>query len=198
MSTSHAYLLDSTQARVNPAAGHGARPQAHEYDRRMRPLSAVVSLPLGASRESEFLGRWYQRDATTPVPEAADADPAVAALDRLLLLPPDWDGRRAPAPSRNAIERAREILQIAREVGLVGARVSPDVEGGVALYFFGGGPMEDGGTARQAGVLLSNEGDAASYMRDRTQRGSQVAAVDDGRDGLVRAVEAIRAFVRSE
>jgi len=108
--------------------------------------------------------------------------------------PDDWDGRGSP--QRAAVDIARFILREGGEVGLVSARVSPDVEGGVATYFFGGDRMTDGGWQLQAGVLASNDGEVTLYTRDRSSSGSEVRDLDATEESLREAITRIVTFIR--
>lgn len=169
-------------------------PVGSDYERRWRPMSVAPELR-GASSASEFLERIYERDRLSPLPEAANADPTMEALDLLLVLQAGWDGRKAPAPSREAIRLGRQALEAARGVNLSEARVSPDVEGGVAVYFFGGGRHNDGGWNRQGAIMVSNDTEASLYLRDRAKPGAEVADINADPDGLGRAIERIRQFI---
>lgn len=166
-----------------------------DYANRCRPTMAVPRDLRGASLLSEFFERIYERDRRSPLPEVADADPAVEALDLLLVLQSGWDGRKAPPPSSDAIRVGRHALALARSQGLVHARVTPDIEGGVAVYFFGGGSHSDGGWNLQGAIMVSNEDEATLYLRDRSRAGADVTDIGTGADDLSRAVERIRQFV---
>lgn len=166
-----------------------------DYAGRCRPTAAGQRDLRGASRASEFFERIYERDRRSDLPEVADADPAVEALDLLLVLQSGWDGRKAPAPSSDAITVARRALHLARRHGLSQARVTPDVEGGVAVYFFGGGRHADGGWNRQGAIMVSNEEEASLYLRDRSRPGAEVLDIGTEASALGQAVERIRQFV---
>lgn len=118
-----------------------------------------------------------------------------ADLLALLNLQPGWDGRRAPAPSPEAVAVVRRVLELAND--LPETRVTPDVEGGVALYFFGGGRHPDGGWNRRGGILVSNDVEATVHLRDRTggNGDSSVEEIPTDEDGLRGAVERVRSYV---
>lgn len=117
-------------------------------------------------------------------------------LVRLLHLEDGWDGHGAPAPSRAAIDVARAVLQEATQrPDLDKAWVTADVEGGVAIYFFGGPRLPDGGLGRQAGVLVDNDGDGVLYMRDRSRPGSVVDDVRSDTDALRDVLGRIATFL---
>ena len=94
-------------------------------------------------------------------------DPLRKRLEELQLLQPGWDGRGADAPSGAAVGAASEVLYVSETLGRTPDRLTADVEGGVAVYFFGGSREPDGGYARQAGILIDNSGEACAYRRER-------------------------------
>jgi len=96
-----------------------------------------------------------------------ESDPLTRKLEELLLLPDDWNGQGAPAPSLDAIEMARAILTQEPPHGTMETQISADVDGGLALYFFGGNRMDDHGWRHQTGILVSNDGEACVYQKDR-------------------------------
>lgn len=118
-----------------------------------------------------------------------------ADLLALLDLQHGWDGRRAPPPSLEAVAVARRALELAND--LPEARVVPDVEGGVALYFFGGGRHPDGGWNRRGGILVSYDAEATVHLRDRSAGNgdSSVEEIPAGEDGLRNTVEHVLKFV---
>lgn len=116
----------------------------------------------------------------------------MTTLEDLLLLQDGWDGRRAPAPSKEAVCLARQVVLNVDAIG----RIAPDVEGGVTVYFFGGGEHVDGGWNRQGGIILSNDGELVLYLRDRLQAGSQVSCLTAGDIG--QAVERIHQFLEGK
>lgn len=172
------------------------RPVHGEYASRIRfsrgPHASIRSVS-GAGAYFDLL---YDEDRVSTVPEVGDPDPAVDELRNLLLLPDDWDRRGAPAPTVPAVEVARFVLREGRSLGLLQARVSPDVEGGVATYFFGGEELPDGGWRLQAGVLSSNDGEVTVYLRDRSTPGAEINDVDATEESLREAIARIVTFIR--
>ena len=93
-----------------------------------------------------------------------------AKLNELRLLCDNWDGRGAVSPSPWAIAYAERILDAASAEGFAPHRVAADVEGGIAVYYFGGERATGGGHSRQVGMMIDNEGDGAVYFRERGGR----------------------------
>ena len=117
---------------------------------------------------------------------------------QLLALSLDWDGRGALAPTGDAIDVAETVLAIARKTELEEIRVTPDVEGGVAVYFFGGTLMPDGGWTLQAGILVDNDGEAVMYLRDRQETGSTFENIDITVDALCPVIDQILRFINGD
>lgn len=192
---SHTYQAEKSAGRAGDNGGHGAAPSFATYADRLRPDLGTSVATSGASLAGGFIDRIMDRAHSPGVPSAFDRNPAVAALDALMVCQPGWDGDRAPAPSGWAIEAGRLVVEMANREGLSPPRVTADVEGGVALYFFGGGAMADGGTCLQAGVLLANEEEASLYRRDRRVTGSQIEEIQTDATSLGAAAAKIRAFL---
>jgi len=151
----------------------------------------------GVSRESALFELIYDAYRNSAVPQVVEHDPAYEQLVRLLLLEDGWDGHTAPSPSRASVDVARVVLQeAARCEGLSGPpRITADVEGGVAIYFFGGDPLPDGGVPRQAGVLINNDGEGVLYMRDRRDAGSKVEELQNDSATVKAALGRIAKFL---
>jgi len=171
------------------------RPVSSDYADRMRPLTGGHSDVRGVSGASEFFRGLYARAEEVVVPSTVDEDPAVDALEHLLLLDEGWDGRAAPAPNIGAVNVARSLLQAGRVMGLATPRVVADVEGGVATYFFGGVSMEDGGWSRSGGLLTFNDGGGAIYLRDRLTRSTDIEEVSTTDTNLGAVVRRIQSFL---
>jgi len=136
----------------------------------------------------------YVVDTLSAAPQ--DVDPVEEKLVQLSLLPASWDGRRAPAPTQDAVDIARRLVRAGRDAGFGEIRVAPDVEGGIATYFFGGERLADGGWSRQAGVLTSNNGEATIYLRDQAHAGADIADLETTEEALRGAVHRILKFIR--
>lgn len=178
-----------------PPSPPAARPSLGDYAERRRAAPVMIVELRGISHESEYFRRIHERDRRSALPDVAESDPAMEALNRLLVMQPGWDGSRAPAPSQEAINIARGAVAEARSAELGEARVVADVEGGVAVYFFGGEKLADGGWSRQGGFLVSNDSEVSLYLRDRRRRGSDIAEIEPCAESLARAVRQIRDFV---
>ncbi len=187
-------FYSSSRALASSTMG-AIRPVNPDYARRARPGGVARLEARGVSATSVFFQGMYARAETASVPEAHDEDPSVEALNQLLLMSEGWDGRGAPAPSVDAIRIARGVLRAGRQTGLPIARVVPDVEGGVATYFFGGTKMIDAGWSRSAGLLTSNDGEVALYLRDRVVGATVIDPSESTETGVMAAVLRIKSFL---
>ncbi len=118
-------------------------------------------------------------------------------VEHLLDLQPGWDGRRAPAPSGESLRLGRMVLDLGYLHGMYEPRVAADVEGRVAVYFFGGERHADGGFVRKGAIMVSNDGEMTYWLRDRSQPSSDSDSVvkEVSEDGLGRAVQWIQWFL---
>lgn len=113
-------------------------------------------------------------------------------MKSLSLLEDGWDGDKAPAPSQIAVDLSYLITNLAYQLGRGADRVAPDVEGGVATYFFGGDRLDDGGYSLQIVLLASNEGDVVLYVRDRSKAGAEISDVEPTEEGIRAALAQIK------
>ncbi|MDP3212500.1 MAG: hypothetical protein Q8S73_00240 [Deltaproteobacteria bacterium] len=92
-----------------------------------------------------------------------------------------WDGHDAPPPSAMACERAHQVVSVAASRGFTPSQVVPDVEGGVALYWYGEERTAGGGHRLAASVSIDNDGDLFASMVDRVTQHVETwgALVDD-------------------
>lgn len=87
------------------------------------------------------------------------------------------------------------VLDLGYLHGMYEPRVAPDVEGGVAVYFFGGERHADDGFMRQGAILVSNTGEMTVCLRDRSQPDSDSVVTEVSEDGLGQAVQWIQWFL---
>lgn len=195
MSTTGFQIYQGASYRQRADSVFDTRPVLADYGLRRRADGLVAVLARGVSRTSAYFDLMHSNVLEFSVPEAVDQDPAIEQLMKLMLLPSNWDGRGAPAPTRSAATIAHVAVEAGRSVGLQDIRVSPDVEGGIATYFFGGPKMADGGWSRQAGILADNDGEAVLYMRDRGQKGADVEEIESGAEDIRAVVNRILKFI---
>jgi len=124
-----------------------------------------------------------------------DVETIEAALRALRDLPPGWDGGHAPPPRAAAIDRLLPAVRLAEAAGALPDRAVADVEGGAALYFFGGPRSADGGWQLQAGLLANNDGELVLYLRDRSQPAGAFEELPEGTGPLPAAVRQIARFL---
>lgn len=116
-------------------------------------------------------------------------------LKALFTLQDDWDGRQSPRPNRDSLDVISRLIRNGLPPSAKEIRVTPDVEGGVALYFFGGELMSGGGWRYQTGILSSNDGEVMLYLRDRMNIRAQFQDIEDSDEALSKAVECIQNFL---
>lgn len=126
--------------------------------------------------------------------EILGLDQAQELLD-IIRLPLGWDGGHAPTPSSIAVDIASRCVEEAYATTLANCRITADIEGGVAVYFFGGGKALDGGWNHQGGILISNNGETSLYLRDRANKGAEISDVDPTEEGIRLAVLDIKKFI---
>lgn len=176
-----------TTADTRPAASYGVRQDIQQHQFRQ--------ITRGATSKSAFF-EWLREDAQRGgLPERSSRHSIAERLRSFLLLEDGWDGARAPAPSRLAVDVGHLVLDLSEKVGLDIDRVVPDVEGGLAVYFFGGAELPDGGRQLQLGVLAANDGEALLYIRDRGAAGSKIEEIEPSNDGIAAAVARIRSIL---
>ena len=146
--------------------------------------------PTAAACESRKKGR-YQLTAD----QGDNASMLAKQLEQLATLEVNWDGHGAPVPNDGAMKIAYEAVTISQEFSFPDARVTPDVEGGVAVYFFGGATIDDGGWSHQAGILIDNDGDMVLYLRDRSKDGSDISDVGTSTEEIRAALKSIYQFI---
>jgi hypothetical protein len=93
------------------------------------------------------------------------------------------------------VQAARHVLQHTDRGGLGEVRVVADVEGGIGVYFFGGGKQDDGGWGRRGAILISNDGEATRYRKDRSWSEAEIEDISMDHDSLSSAGDTIRKFV---
>ena len=150
----------------------------------------------GASNVATFFNDVYDCGIAGGAAAESRVDPLRRKLEELQLLQTGWDGRGADAPSGVAVESARSVLQLAREAGRGPDRLAADVEGGVAVYFFGGDIAADGGHSRQAGILIDNSGEAYVYQRQRGKKDVRRQEVASTAEALRGVISEIITFLR--
>lgn len=87
------------------------------------------------------------------------------------------------------------ILSILNGITCAEIRVSPDVEGGFAVYVFGM-PRYEGGWAKQTAIMVDKEQNLTLYLRDRRIPGA--ICEDLSIDNLLLAKERIIQFLNEE
>lgn len=100
-----------------------------------------------------------------PMEPTVTLDPATLKVWELARLQAGWDGRRAEPPSPLACESARRVIAQALLASAPPSRVVPDVEGGVAVYWFSDAKIEDDAPARRAAISIDNEGQMAASLK---------------------------------
>lgn len=166
-----------------------------DYSRRLRPrvLSASAS---SASASGAYFDRIYRDNERADRPRLElVADPVIHRLRQFLTMSDGWDGELAPAPAPAAVEMSETIVLLGREVGVVPSRIVPDVEGGIAVYYFGGELLPDGGRRLQSGVLVSNDRELVLYRRDRETEEEHIDEIEPTHQGLREALGIIKNFV---
>lgn len=84
------------------------------------------------------------------------------------------------------------IIDTLKEITYAAMRVTPDVEGGFAVYLFGS-PQYEGGWAKQAAIMVDGDGMLTLYLRDR--RTPNAIVEDLMVDNLHLAKERIASFL---
>ncbi len=125
--------------------------------------------------------------ALAPVPSS------VLRVWELARLPAGWDGRDAPPPSPIACEFARRFAMTASVNHTPPARVVGDVEGGIALYWFGAETLVGGSHRRVASISVGNDGEVAVVLEDRSVDTRE--AFDVSLDNIGGALARVTGFV---
>lgn len=105
--------------------------------------------------------------------------------NHIIDLQPGWDGHQAPSPSADSLRIGRAVLELGLKHGLFEARMTPIIEGGIMVYFFGSG--------RRVAFWASNDGEMILSLADQSRPDIMVEEVLE--DGLESAVMRIRSFI---
>lgn len=117
-----------------------------------------------------------------------------AAIDKFSAYTPGWAGSDEPAPSPAVCTQAHDLVNLLPDALLSRAQVSPDVEGGLAVYVVGGVQDEHGGWSRWGAVFLTNDGEAALALI-KSSRALVVEIAPEQDAGLADAAHRIEAFL---
>lgn len=118
--------------------------------------------------------------------------PLLRDLWELARLAPGWDGHEAPPPSPVACERVHQTLSLALARGLAPTRLVPDVNGGLAVYWFGEETLPGGAHCRVAALKVTNEGEIVAREQDRTT--GEVMVREVTQEGMAAEVERLATF----
>jgi hypothetical protein len=165
VSTSAPVADDETDDEYIPYAA-GMRPVTYHGLVMPEPVTQCA-VANGASGQSYYLSRFHEPNSDALY--VPNRHPAQEALEDMYLLESGWNGLNAPAPDVLAVQRCVELLRMGLQRGMSDARPSPDVEGGVSIYFFGGGQLHDGGWKRHGAIMVSNDLEACLYLHDRSK-----------------------------
>ncbi|MGH2559593.1 MAG: hypothetical protein ACRDJH_11055 [Thermomicrobiales bacterium] len=103
--------------------------------------------------------------------------PALARLNELADLPPDWDSYGANPPNPAAIAKAREILlELTQPLRLAGTRIEPSTIGARAD---GGIMIEWGNPETALEVHIEPDGSVGYLYEDNTSRPARQVEADD-------------------
>lgn len=111
----------------------------------------------------------------------------LAKIEDASRLGKNWDGQGADPPSELAIRNANDALRALVEAGSPPDDAVADVAGGLALWFFAGGPQGD---ARQAAIECLNSGSIILVFEELQPHHVETAKVDD----IMTAVERIKTW----
>jgi len=99
----------------------------------------------------------------------------------------------APPPSGVACELARQVTEHAVAAGFEPSRVVADVEGGIAVYWFGTETLAGGSHRKVASITIGNDGELAGLTEDRTAEAREGFGV--ALETVDAALTRLRAFV---
>ena len=113
-------------------------------------LLAYAHAPSGAivSKYWDLKSRAWPESSQQRARRATESYPELGALRGLA---PGWDTYDAEPPNDHALAGAETVLEAARGVGMIPAKLLPSAEGGVGIVFLAGG--------KQAHVECLNDGE---------------------------------------
>lgn len=121
-------------------------------------------------------------------------DALIGCLEEMENLPDDWDGQGARQPSIAAFGNAYLVIPLACAAGRLPDRVTPDVMGGVALYWFSAKKTDGGASRKYAWMSCDNDGSLCLLLSDRDSSFCQARDVPAGL-GIVDAIREAHSFV---
>lgn len=119
-------------------------------------------------------------------------DALLRSLSSLSHLADNWDGMGAIAPTPDVIARGALALIATAWADVWPSRVCADVDGGVAIYYFGGGIKPEGGHTRWVALMLANDG--GSTLIRRNEFGSDAGNLGDD---FAHAAELVSAYLQA-